>query len=310
MNWLSLDDASDPAAQVFAATSSPEKALSFGVVQENIFSFSESVGGRFSLASPIALGLMISIGSKNFEEMLNGMNVIDQHVLEVTRNIPMLLGLIDVWNNSIIGTNSLAIVPYSYRLRYFPSHLQQLMMESLGKSVSSEGESLKTKSGGVVFGASGTDAQHSFFQMLHQGTETIPVDLIGFARLSDETSQELIANLIAQAETLAFGQDTDEKGVPLLPHKILPGDSPSTVILAPDLSPSILGQLVALYEHRTVAAGVVLGINPFDQWGVEFGKKSAREIANELQSSKIDTNRDDSTQTLMKRYRHWRDGNS
>ena len=132
MNWLSLDDASDPAAQVFAATSSPEKALSFGVVQENIFSFSESVGGRFSLASPIALGLMISIGSKNFEEMLNGMNVIDQHVLEVTRNIPMLLGLIDVWNNSIIGTNSLAIVPYSYRLRYFPSHLQQLMMESWG----------------------------------------------------------------------------------------------------------------------------------------------------------------------------------
>ena len=310
LNWLSLDDASDPAAQVFAATSSPEKALSFGVVQENIFSFSESVGGRFSLASPIALGLMISIGSKNFEEMLNGMNVIDQHVLEVTRNIPMLLGLIDVWNNSIIGTNSLAIVPYSYRLRYFPSHLQQLMMESLGKSVSSEGESLKTKSGSVVFGASGTDAQHSFFQMLHQGTETIPVDLIGFARLSDETSQELIANLIAQAETLAFGQDTDEKGVPLLPHKILPGDRPSTVILAPDLSPSILGQLVALYEHRTVAAGVVLGINPFDQWGVEFGKKSAREIANELQSSKIDTNRDDSTQTLMKRYRHWKDGNS
>ena len=222
----------------------------------------------------------------------------------------MLLGLIDVWNNSIIGTNSLAIVPYSYRLRYFPSHLQQLMMESLGKSVSSEGESLKTKSGVVVFGASGTDAQHSFFQMLHQGTETIPVDLIGFARLSDETSQELIANLIAQAETLAFGQDTDEKGSPLLPHKILPGDKPSTVILAPDLSPSILGQLVALYEHRTVAAGVVLGINPFDQWGVEFGKQAAKEIANELQSSKIDTNRDDSTQTLMKRYRHWKDGNS
>ena len=145
------------------------------------------------------------------EEMLNGMNIIDRHVLEVTRNIPMLLGLIDVWNNSIIGTNSLAIVPYSYRLRYFPSHLQQLMMESLGKSVSSEGESLKTKSGVAVFGASGTDAQHSFFQMLHQGTETIPVDLIGFARLSNGTSQELIANLIAQAETLAFGQDTDER---------------------------------------------------------------------------------------------------
>ena len=308
LNWLSSDGVSDPTTQVFAATASPEKALSFGVVQENIFSFSESVGGRFSLASPVALGLMISIGCKNFEEMLNGMNIIDRHVLEVTRNIPMLLGLIDVWNNSIIGTNSLAIVPYSYRLRYFPSHLQQLMMESLGKSVSSEGESLKTKSGVAVFGASGTDAQHSFFQMLHQGTETIPLDLIGFARLSDETSQELIANLIAQAETLAFGQDTDEKGIPLLPHKILPGDKPSTVILAPDLSPSILGQLVALYEHRTVSAGVVLGINPFDQWGVEFGKQAAKEIANELQSSKIDTNRDDSTQTLMKRYSHWRDG--
>ena len=169
---------------------------------------------------------------------------------------------------------------------------------------------MKIKSGVAVWGASGTDAQHSFFQMLHQGTETIPVDLIGFARLSDETSQELIANLIAQAETLAFGQDTDEKGVPLLPHKILPGDRPSTVILAPNLSPSILGQLVALYEHRTVSAAMTLGINPFDQWGVEFGKQSAIEIANELATPEIDSNRDSSTKTLMARYRHWRDATS
>ncbi|MAT36736.1 MAG: glucose-6-phosphate isomerase, partial [Acidimicrobiaceae bacterium] len=190
----------------------------------------------------------------------------------------------------------------------FPAHLQQLECESNGKSVTRKGDRITQRTSPVIFGEPGTNSQHSFFQMLHQGTETIPVDLIGFARLSDETSQELIANLIAQAETLAFGQDTDEKGSPLLPHKILPGDKPSTVILAPDLSPSILGQLVALYEHRTVAAGVVLGINPFDQWGVEFGKQAAKEIANELQSSKIDTNRDDSTQTLMKRYSHWRDG--
>ena len=181
------------------------------------------------------------------------------------------------------------------------------MMESLGKSVSTEGEPLKIKSGVAVLGASGTDAQHSFFQMLHQGTEAIPVDLIGFAHLSDETSQELIANLIAQAETLAFGQDVDEIGNPLLPHKILSGDKPSTVILAPSLSPSILGQLVALYEHRTVSAAVTLGINPFDQWGVEFGKQSAIEIANELATPEIVSNRDSSTKALMARYRHWRD---
>ncbi len=303
-------------SQMFAATSIPKNALAFGIEQENIFSFSKTIGGRFSLASPVSLGLILSIGYENFRSMLDGMHLIDEHVRENRRNVPLLLGLIDVWNRSILGSNSLAIVPYSYRLRKLVPYIQQLMMESLGKSVSQKGERLGLETGGAVWGASGTDAQHSFFQLLHQGTESIPIDLIGFADLVHEPevenlnfyeNHELIANLIAQAKVLAFGNSLEENFDPHLKFKIVPGNKPSTVILAPELSPSILGQLVALYEHRTIAIGAIWGINPFDQWGVELGKKAAVQIANELYTENWERNfdHDSSTKSLMTRYREW-----
>jgi len=304
--WFLEGGVNNFSSQMFAATSEPENALAFGIEAENIFSFSSSIGGRFSLASPVSLGLMLSIGYENFDDMLQGMHLIDTDVLANDKNIPLLLGLIDVWNRSVLGANSLAVVPYSYRLREFSSYLQQLMMESLGKSISSTGESIEIETGMAVWGASGTDAQHSFFQALHQGTEIMPIDLIGFAQLSDKTNDELFANLIAQAQALAFGQDLAEDADSVTEYELLPGNRPSTVILAPELSPNILGQLIALYEHRTVATGVVWGINPFDQWGVEHGKKAALKIVDELKNSEVSSNHDSSTTSLIARYKHWR----
>jgi len=304
-------------SQMFAATSIQKNALSFGIRQENIFRFSETIGGRFSLASPVSLGLILSIGYENFRRMLDGMHLIDEHVRENRRNVPLLLGLIDVWNRSILGSNSLAIVPYSYRLRKLVPYIQQLMMESLGKSVSQKGERLGLETGGAVWGASGTDAQHSFFQLLHQGTESIPIDLIGIVVLPDDSQlhlglathrENLISNLIAQAEVLAFGNSLEENFDPHLKSKIVPGNKPSTVILAPNLSPGILGQLVALYEHRTIAAGAIWGINPFDQWGVELGKKTAGQIFDELRpwdGEAAISDHDSSTQSLMTLYMSW-----
>ena len=324
-------------SHMFAATSIPKNALAFGIGQVNIFRFSETIGGRFSLASPVSLGLILSIGYENFRSMLDGMHLIDEHVRENQRNVPLLLGLIDVWNRSILGLNSLAVVPYSYRLRKLVPYIQQLMMESLGKSVSRKGERLGLETGGAVWGASGTDAQHSFFQLLHQGTESIPIDLIGFAlpgpfeteveNLEFVEDHQLIANLIAQAKVLAFGNSLEEHFDPHLEFKIVPGNKPSTVILAPELSPSILGQLVALYEHRTIAVGAIWGINPFDQWGVELGKKAALQITDELRPENWDLHglgrwegldhtviaeyggvgldHDSSTNSLMTRYMGW-----
>ena len=304
-------------SHMFAATSIPKNALDFGIEQVNIFRFSETIGGRFSLASPVSLGLILSIGYENFRSMLDGMHLIDEHVRENRRNVPLLLGLIDVWNRSILGSNSLAIVPYSYRLRKLVPYIQQLMMESLGKSVSQKGERLGLETGGAVWGASGTDAQHSFFQLLHQGTESIPIDLIGIVVLPDDSQlhlglathrENLISNLIAQAEVLAFGNSLEENFDPHLKSKIVPGNKPSTVILAPNLSPGILGQLVALYEHRTIAAGAIWGINPFDQWGVELGKKTAGQIFDELRpwdGEAAISDHDSSTQSLMTLYMSW-----
>ncbi len=319
-------------SHMFAATSIPKNALDFGIEQVNIFRFSETIGGRFSLASPVSLGLILSIGYENFRSMLDGMHLIDEHVRENRRNVPLLLGLIDVWNRSILGSNSLAIVPYSYRLRKLVPYIQQLMMESLGKSVSQKGERLGLETGGAVWGASGTDAQHSFFQLLHQGTESIPIDLIGFAlpgpfeteveNLAFVDDHQLIANLIAQAKVLAFGNSLEENFDPHLEFKIVPGNKPSTVILAPELSPSILGQLVALYEHRTIAVGAIWGINPFDQWGVELGKKAALQITDELRPENWNVwegsdhevlaeygegflDHDSSTNSLITRYMGW-----
>ena len=272
-----------------AVTGDPSRAERWGIDAEMIFSVPEWVGGRISLASAVGLALMISIGSEAFGELLEGMRVVDEHLAATPPavNGPVMLGLLDVWHRSFLGAGSLAVVPYSSRLSRFPSFLQQLMMESLGKRVTAEGSPLEGPTGGVVWGAAGTDSQHAFFQYLHQGTEVVPCDLIGFMQPSHDREgahhDMLVANLLAQAEALAVGRTSKEAaadGTPpeLIPHRTMPGNRPSTLIMAPKLNPSVLGQLIALYEHRAVVAGSLWEINPFDQWGVQLGKSLAEKF--------------------------------
>ncbi len=291
--WLVDGVGSDVSAHMAAATAATGLAANFGVSPELTFHVPVWVGGRFSLPSAVGLSVMASVGPEAFAEMLAGMRVVDEHLASSTpgSNGPMLLGLLDVWHRSFLGASSLAVVPYSSQLGGFPPWLQQVSMESLGKRAGTDGGLVAGQTGPVVWGAPGTDGQHAFFQMLHQGTEAVPCDLIGFARpLADPRlahHDALMANLFAQAEALAFGSTADEvaaTGVPpdLVAHRSFPGGRPSTTILAPELTPSVLGQLVALYEHRTVVAGAVWGINPFDQWGVELGKALSVFIGCEL----------------------------
>ncbi len=315
--WLQASVGDDVSAHLVAATAAPDRAVAAGFDPAAVFTFPEWVGGRFSLPSAVSLGLMVAIGPAAFGEMLAGMHTVDRHVGDDPRSGPLLLGLLDVWHRSALGAGSLAVVPYSHRLRRFPEHLSQVMMESLGKRVRFDGGEVDGPTGTVVWGAPGTDGQHAFFQLLHQGTDVVPVDLIGVARPGvdprDAHHDALIANLLAQAEALAFGRTADEvaaTGCPpeLVPHRTFPGDRPSTVILAPELSPSTLGQLVALYEHRTVAAAAVWGINPFDQWGVELGKQLAVRLTEELRADAdgAPPAHDASTNALIARYRAWR----
>jgi|TARA_B100001971_G_scaffold168166_1_gene159457 glucose-6-phosphate isomerase len=311
--WLVDGVGSDVSAHMAAATAATGLAANFGVSPELTFHVPVWVGGRFSLPSAVGLSVMASVGPEAFAEMLAGMRVVDEHLASSTpgSNGPMLLGLLDVWHRSFLGASSLAVVPYSSQLGGFPPWLQQVSMESLGKRAGTDGGLVAGQTGPVVWGAPGTDGQHAFFQMLHQGTEAVPCDLIGFARpLADPRlahHDALMANLFAQAEALAFGSTADEvaaTGVPpdLVAHRSFPGGRPSTTILAPELTPSVLGQLVALYEHRTVVAGAVWGINPFDQWGVELGKALAVRIAAELDADEGRLAHDSSTNSLIRRY--------
>jgi glucose-6-phosphate isomerase len=311
--WLVDGVGSDVSAHMAAATAATGLAAGFGVSPELTFHVPVWVGGRFSLPSAVGLSVMASVGPEAFAEMLAGMRVVDEHLASSTpdSNGPMLLGLLDVWHRSFLGASSLAVVPYSSQLGGFPPWLQQVSMESLGKRAGTDGGLVAGQTGPVVWGAPGTDGQHAFFQMLHQGTEAVPCDLIGFARpLADPRlahHDALMANLFAQAEALAFGLTADEAaatGVPpdLVAHRSFPGGRPSTTILAPELTPSVLGQLVALYEHRTVVAGAVWGINPFDQWGVELGKSLAVRITAELDADEGRLAHDSSTNSLIRRY--------
>ena len=311
--WLVDGVGSDVSAHMAAATAATGLAANFGVSPELTFHVPVWVGGRFSLPSAVGLSVMASVGPEAFAEMLAGMRVVDEHLASSTpgSNGPMLLGLLDVWHRSFLGASSLAVVPHSSQLGGFPPWLQQVSMESLGKRAGTDGGLVAGQTGPVVWGAPGTDGQHAFFQMLHQGTEAVPCDLIGFARpLADPRlahHDALMANLFAQAEALAFGSTADEvaaTGVPpdLVAHRSFPGGRPSTTILAPELTPSVLGQLVALYEHRTVVAGAVWGINPFDQWGVELGKALAVRIAAELDADEGRLAHDSSTNSLIRRY--------
>ncbi len=278
---------------VIAVTAAPDRARALGVDDERIFEIPLAVGGRFSLGSAVGLPVMVAIGPEAFDDLLAGMRLVDD--LSATRppaeNAAIQLALADVWNRCHLGRGSLAVVPYAHRLRLFTPYLQQLSMESLGKGVCENGNDPETATGPVVWGGIGTDAQHAFFQLLHQGTDVIPVDFIGVARpagddaRSPQGAEIQMTNLAAQADALAFGRTDDEAradGISddLVAHRTFPGNRPSTAILLPELTPSTLGQLIALYENRTVAMAALLGINPFDQWGVELGKKMALDLAN------------------------------
>jgi glucose-6-phosphate isomerase len=300
-----------------AASTNEEEVRGFGIDPANMFGFWDWVGGRYSMDSAIGLSLMIGLGPSSFGEMLEGFRTVDEHFRTATlaANLPVLLGLLGIWYANFFGAETHAVLPYSDNLGRFPAYLQQLDMESNGKSVRLDGEAVGTTTGPVVWGEPGTNGQHAFFQLIHQGTRLIPCDFIAFARPEHALPphhDQLVANVLAQAEALAFGKTAEEvvaEGVDpaLVPHRTFPGNRPSTTILAPALTPSVLGQLVALYEHRTFVQGTVWGINSFDQWGVELGKSLALRILPELASDDEPAlDHDSSTNSLIRRYRRLR----
>jgi len=271
-----------------AVSTNAEKVAEFGIDPENMFGFWDWVGGRYSYDSAIGLALMTAIGREAFGQMLEGFRTIDEHfrTAPYEQNLPALLGLISVWYVNFFGTSTQAVLPYSQYLSRFPAYLQQLCMESNGKSVTKDGEPVHWSTGEVVWGEPGTNGQHAFHQLLHQGTRLVPCDFIGFARSNrpvDDLHQLFLSNLLAQPAALAFGRTAEEVAATgaapeLVPHRVMPGNRPSNLLLAPQLTPSVLGQLVATYEHRVFTQGVVWGIDSFDQWGVELGKVMANEL--------------------------------
>ena len=323
--WLVDTLGEDAVAQHFVAVSThTERVVEFGIDPANMFEFWDWVGGRYSVGSAIGLAVMCAIGRQRFGEFLAGMHAIDEHfaTADPAQNAPLLAGLIGVWNASILGYRSRAVVPYAQDLARLPAYLQQLTMESNGKSVRADGTAVSCPTGEVFWGEPGTNGQHAFFQLLHQGTEIVPVDFLGLARSGDDlpardgtTSMQvlLLANMFAQAKVLAFGRDADEvraEGVDeaLVAHKVMPGDRPSTTILAPELTPSVVGQIIAFYEHQTFVQGVIWGIDSFDQWGVELGKTQATALQTVLAGEGTPDTGDASTDHLIEIYRNLRVG--
>lgn len=322
---LGSDDAI--ASHFVAVSTAAEKVADFGIAAANMFEFWDWVGGRYSVSSAIGLSVMITVGPPAFIELLEGFHTMDQHFATESpeHNAPVLMALLGIWYTCFLGAQSKAVIPYAQDLRRFPAYLQQLTMESLGKSVRLDGSDVTHPTGEVYWGEPGTNGQHAFFQLLHQGTQLVPVDFIGIARPgtdldahptdeSDAVSMHdlLMANLFAQSRGLAFGKTEEEvlaDGVDptLAPHKVMPGNRPSTTILAPSLSPGVLGQLIALYEHIVFTQAAILGINAFDQWGVELGKAQAGELLGALTA---DTHPgptfDSSTDSLVEIYREAR----
>ena len=293
-----------------AVTADVEAARRLGIADDRIFPFWEWVGGRYSLASSIGLSLVLAIGPFAFDEMRAGMRRVDEHVRDVplAENLPLLMALLGVMYVDRDGAETKAIVPYSFDLARFPAYVQQLDMESNGKSVMNDGRPVNGSTGPIIWGEPGTDAQHAFFQLLHQGTHLVPVDFIGFAAPADpndlmgddDRHQRLLDNLLAQSRALAFGRPPDETArLPRAEHRAFPGNRPNTVILAPRLTPSVLGQLVALYEWIVFFQGCLWGVDSFDQWGVELGKAMADESSDE--GSDIDS----STRALREQLRRW-----
>ena len=301
-------------AHVVAVSTNAAQVAAFGIDTENMFGFWDWVGGRYSMDSAIGLSLMLAIGPDRFDEMLAGYRAIDDHFRSApaTENLPLLMGLVGVWERNFLGSPSQAVIPYCNELALFPAYLQQLDMESNGKRVTLDGENVTYDTGPIVWGTPGTNGQHAYFQLLHQGTTIVPTDLIGFVQPVHAAGVHhdlLVANLFAQAEALAFGKSAAEvraEGVAesLVPHKTFPGNRPTTVIFGEALSPFALGELVALYEHRVFTMGAVWGVNSFDQWGVELGKVLAQRIIPQLAPDAPDAaDHDPSTNALIARYR-------
>lgn len=317
--WLveALGDEAAVGRHFVAVSTNAAKVAEFGIDTANMFGFWDWVGGRYSYTSAVGLALMVAIGAENYRWMLEGFHAMDEHfrTAPLEENVPVLVAMLGVWYRNFFGAASHAVLPYNQYLARFAAYLQQLDMESNGKSVRIDGSPVSTETGPIVWGEPGTNGQHAFYQLIHQGTLMVPADFIGFARAATPVGvhQDLLtANLFAQVEALAFGKTADEvraDGVSeaLVPHKTFAGNHPTNLIFAQELTPAVLGQLVALYEHRTFVQGVVWGINSFDQWGVELGKVLANRIVPELTGAG-DLAHDSSTNALIRLYREWRQG--
>ncbi|MFG6192083.1 glucose-6-phosphate isomerase [Nonomuraea sp. JJY05] len=316
--WLVEALGEDAVSKHFVAVSTnAAKVAEFGIDTDNMFGFWDWVGGRYSYDGAIGLSLMIAIGPERFREMLAGFHTIDEHfrTAPFEANMPVLMGLLGIWYTDFFGAETRAVLPYSQRLHRFPAYLQQLTMESNGKSVRADGTPVPAATGEIFWGEPGTNGQHAFYQLLHQGTRLVPADFIGFAEPFEDREgmhDQLTANLLAQTSALAFGKTAEEiaaEGTPpeIVPHKVMPGNRPTSTILAPKLTPSTLGQLVALYEHIVFVEGTIWGVDSFDQWGVELGKKMALDLAPALTSEEPPTELPDaSTEQLVRRYRELR----
>jgi glucose-6-phosphate isomerase len=315
--WLLQGLGGDKAAvakHFVAVSTNAEKVSAFGIDTANMFGFWDWVGGRYSMDSAIGLSTMLAIGSDNFRSMLDGFHQMDEHfrTAPFDRNLPVLLGLLTVWYTDFFDAETIAVLPYEQYLKRFPAYLQQLTMESNGKHVTLDGKQVNYDTGPIFWGEPGTNGQHSFYQLIHQGTRLIPCDFIAFGHALTPLGRHhdiLLANVFAQAEALAFGKTAEQvtaEGTPewLVPHRVFEGNRPSNVILADRLTPEVLGKLVALYEHSVFTQGTIWNINSFDQWGVELGKALAQRIIPELEASSAPVlKHDSSTNNLIRRYR-------
>ncbi|ODR10659.1 glucose-6-phosphate isomerase [Mycolicibacillus koreensis] len=319
--WVTDALGEEAVAQHFVAVSTNQRRVfEFGIDPANMFGFWDWVGGRYSVDSAIGLSVMAVIGRERFAEFLTGFHTVDEHfrTAPLEENAPALLGLLGVWYTNFFGAQSRAVLPYANDLARFPAYLQQLTMESNGKSVRADGTAVTVDSGEIYWGEPGTNGQHAFYQLLHQGTRLVPADFIGFAEPLDDLPTAdgdgsmhdlLMSNFFAQTQVLAFGKTAQEiaaEGTPaaVVPHKVMPGNRPSTSILATRLTPSVLGQLIALYEHQVFTEGVVWGIDSFDQWGVELGKTQAKALVPVLtEDAAPPAQSDSSTDALVRRYR-------
>jgi len=310
-----LKDEQSIARHFVAVSTNAEQVARFGIDTANMFGFWDWVGGRYSMDSAIGLSTMLAIGPAGFQALLAGFHAMDEHfrTAPLEKNLPVLMGLLGIWYNDFFDARTVAVLPYDQYLNRFPAYLQQLTMESNGKYVTLEGASIRDyQTGPIYWGEPGTNGQHSFYQLIHQGTKLIPCDFIGFANTLNPLGDHhdiLMSNIFAQAEALAFGKTAEEvkaEGTPdwLVPHRTFEGNRPSSVILADRLTPDILGRLVALYEHSVFTQGIIWDIDSFDQWGVELGKVLAARIIPELESARPpDLHHDSSTNTLIRRYR-------